>query len=107
MLDADVPRASFVDTPITTGLPFLKWAFTAIVTLVSVIPAESFESVLPVHGATAKISSIFLGPIGSASLMLFMDFRLQISSISLTKSEDLQNLVSVLYAYSENIGYMS
>ena len=67
MFLAEAPKASFVAGAKTTGLLFLKWALTAIVTGVSVIPSAIFASVLPVQGATTIISNRFLGPIGSAA----------------------------------------
>ena len=54
------PRASLVDTEMTSGRPFRMWAFAAISTGVSVIPAASFARELPVQGAMIMISKKFL-----------------------------------------------
>ena len=59
MFCADAPRASFVATHNSTGLKILRCDFAAIVTAVSVIPSDSFASVLPVHGAITSKSHIF------------------------------------------------
>ena len=63
-------RPSFVETAISTGRLLRKCDLHAIRTGVAVIAFASFEIVLPVHGTTATTSSSFLGPIGSASLMV-------------------------------------
>ena len=47
-------RASFVATAIIRGLEFLKCAFAAIVTDVSVTPNASFASVFPVQGSIIR-----------------------------------------------------
>ena len=70
MFLADVPNASLVETAIITGRLFLKCAFVASVTDVSLIPLASFPRVLPVHGAITNASSSFFGPIGSASFFV-------------------------------------
>lgn len=49
------PSASLEDIPITTGELFLRCAFTAIVTGVSVIPLAIFDKVLPVGLLIKKI----------------------------------------------------
>ena len=51
-----MPRASLVDTDITSGLPFRRCAFAAMRTGVSVIPLASLARVLPVQGAMRRIS---------------------------------------------------
>ena len=75
-----MPRASLVETEISSGLLFLKCAFAAIKTGVSVIPLASFAIVFPVQGNSTRMSSRLCGPIGSASEMVRMGFRPVISS---------------------------
>jgi len=72
MFFAFAPSESLLLTEMTTGLLFLRVAFTAIVTGVSVIPNAIFERVLPVQGATRSKSTLLLVPIGSASTMVFI-----------------------------------
>ena len=70
MFFAEPVRPSFVENAITSGLPFRRCAFAAMVTAVSVMPDASFAMVLPVHGAITSASMGILGPRGSASAML-------------------------------------
>ena len=72
MFLAEAPSASFVAIARTTGLLFLRCAFTDIVTGVSVIPRAVFAIVFPVQVETTIISKRFLGPIGSASCIVFI-----------------------------------
>jgi hypothetical protein len=72
MFSADPDKASFVEIAITNGLLFLKWDFAAMTAGVSVIPLANFANVFPEHGAIIIISVIFLGPIGSASIIVFI-----------------------------------
>ena len=51
--------ASFVEGAMISGLPFLRCAFAASVTDVSVTPQVSFARVLPVQGAIMSASSSF------------------------------------------------
>ena len=69
-----MPRASLVDTDITSGLPFRRCAFAAIRTGVSVIPLASLARVLPVQGAMRRISRYPFGPMGSASSIFSIGF---------------------------------
>jgi len=65
----------------TTGFALRMCALTAIVTEESVIPFASFARVFPVQGATARMSNIDFGPIGSASgtdLMIFLPHKFSI-----------------------------
>ena len=54
-----MPIASFVDIEIMRGRSLRRWAFAAISTDESVMPFESFASVLPVHGAITRASKSF------------------------------------------------
>ena len=101
---AFAPRPSFVDTAIITGRKLRSCDFAARVTVVSAIPFASFAIVLPVHGAITKASSIFFGPIGSASGIFSITPLSHISSIRFLKSADFPNLVSVSALLFENIG---
>ena len=56
----------------TSGRPFLRWAFAAIATAESVSPWESLERVLPVQGAISSASRGREGPRASASAMVVM-----------------------------------
>ena len=97
------PSASFVDIPITTGLLFLKCAFAVIVTALSVIALANLASVLPVQGATIKISINPSGPIGSASTIVSTGIFFVILTIFSLKSFAVPNLVSVLLTLLEKI----
>lgn len=52
-----------------SGFEFLRCAFAAMVTAVSVMPWLSFAMVFPVQGAIMSASIGFAGPSGSASAM--------------------------------------
>ncbi len=67
---AEEESASFVEGAIISGLPFLKCAFAARVTQVSVMPKASFHKVLPVQGAIIRASKSIFGPIGSACVIV-------------------------------------
>ncbi|MFH3733275.1 hypothetical protein WAH84_20920, partial [Acinetobacter baumannii] len=60
------PKASFVETANTTGLPFLSVAFAAISTGESVNAFANLLIELPVKGAITMQSNGILGPSGSA-----------------------------------------
>ena len=62
-------RPSLVETASTTGRPFRKWDFAAMVTAVSAIPLANFPMVLPVAGAITSTSKSFFGPMGSTEGM--------------------------------------
>ena len=64
--------ASLEASAIRMGRVVLACALAAMHTAVSVIPAASFASVLPVHGEIIRISRGEAGPSGSASLILCM-----------------------------------
>ena len=99
--------ASFVASAINTGFWPLKCDLTAMVTGVSVIALASLLSVFPVHGETTIISVMFLGPIGSASVISFMIFFNQMLSTSSIIALALPNLVSVSYKFFDIIGITS
>ena len=101
------PRASFVETDNKSGLSFLRWAFAAIKTGVSVIPFASFASVFPVHGKMTSRSSRLLGPIGSASLMVRIGGKPVISSALFKKLSAVPKRLSILCAESEKMVCMT
>ena len=107
MFCADAPRASFVATHNSTGLKILKCDFAAIVTAVSVIPSDSFASVLPVHGAITSKSHIFLGPIGSVCTTECRTALPVISSALFTVSSAFPKRVDVEKAFCDIIGITS
>lgn len=107
MFFALAERASFVDIAISTGLEFLRCDLHAIVTGVSVMPKLSFARVLAVQGATTIMSNIFLGPIGSASSMVTIAFRLQILSSHSTLSEAFPKRVFIVEELNDIIGVIS
>lgn len=98
-----IPRASLVDTEITKGLSFLKWAFAAIRTGESVIPLHSFASVFPVHGKITRISNRLFGPIGSAWAIVFIGVIPVIFSALSKKSSAFPNRLSMLCAAPEKM----
>ena len=67
MFGAEPESASFVENAMTSGFEFLRCAFAAMVTAVSVIPWFIFAMVFPVQGAIMSASIGFAGPRGSAS----------------------------------------
>ena len=69
MLGAEPESASFVEKAMMSGFEFLRCAFAAMVTAVSVMPWLSFAMVFPVQGAIMSASIGFAGPSGSASAM--------------------------------------
>ena len=68
MFSAAADSPSLVEMAMSTGRPFLKWLFAAMVTGVSAIPCASFANVLPVQGAMTKTSNNLFGPMGSTSV---------------------------------------
>ena len=66
--------ASLEASAITSGRSVLICAFAAMHTGVSVIPLASFANVFPVQGQRISISKGFLGPKGSASVIVWMIF---------------------------------
>ena len=70
MFSAEPESPSFVDMAIIRGLPFLRCAFAAMVTALSVTPWASFARVLPVQGAMSSACIGSAGPSGSASAMV-------------------------------------
>ena len=87
--------ASFVDTAMSTGRPFRLWLLTASVGAVSYMPQASLPRVLPVQGAMTSTSRSFLGPMGSASSMVWMMGRPQSASSRARKSAAAPKRVSV------------
>ena len=88
----------------TTGRPLRRWAFTAMVTAVSVIPAASFARVFPVAGATTRTSSSPFGPMGSTDGISRRGFRPVISSRDRSSSSASPKRLSVSAAVSERMG---
>ena len=81
--------------------------FDARVTGVSAIPDDSFASVFPVQGAMTRASIMFLGPMGSAPVIVCIISLPQIFSILSLKLSAVPKRVSVLYALKDIIGTIS
>jgi len=94
MLTKLAPRPLFVEGAITTGKLFLKCDFTAIKAGVSIISQASLDIVFPLAGATIIISVKCLGPMGSASWMVWIMSFSEIFFISSINPFALPNLVS-------------
>ena len=98
-----MPKASFVEMEISSGLLFRRWAFAAIRTGVSVIPLASFAIVLPVQGKRTRMSSRLPGPMGSASDMVKRGLFPVIASAFFMKSSAFPKRLSMVWAASEKM----
>ena len=107
MFSAEPESPSFVEKAITSGRPFRRCAFAAIVTAVSVTPFASFARVFPVHGAMTIASIGSRGPSGSASAMVVTTCRPVICISRLMFSEAAPKRLSVSAAFSLIIGISS
>ncbi len=70
------------------------------------MPFASLARVLPVHGAITSASKNFLGPIGSASGIVYIPFLPAIFSMSEIKSDALPKRLSNEQTFGEKIGYI-
>lgn len=86
---------------------FLKCDFAAMVAGVSIISQANFDMVLPEQGAMTMISVNFLGPMGSASGMVWIISLPVMFSISSMKSFAFPNFVSIEYALYDMTGTIS
>ena len=98
-----IPSASFVEIDKSRGLSFLKCAFAAINTGVSVIPLANLAMVLPVQGMITKISRRLFGPIGSAwDMVRIGSIPVTVRAFSINSSGD-PNLLLICWEESEKI----
>ena len=107
MFAALAESPSFVASASTTGLPFRRCPFAAIVTGPSVMPLASFASVLPVQGAMTSASIAPCGPRGSASTIFRTARRPATASTRVTKSSAVPKRVEYFAAFSDRIGTIS
>ena len=101
---ADARKASLVARARIIDFSFRSMDFTAMVTVVSVMPIASFAMVLAVQGATSNASKRSFGPNGSTSEIVNRAGFPQICSNFFRCSTAFPKRVSMLAACSEKIG---
>ena len=107
MFGAEPESASFVENAMTSGFEFLRCAFAAMVTAVSVMPWFIFAMVFPVQGAIMSASIGFAGPRGSASAIECTGCAPHSELRRDIKSADVPKRVSVAAAVSLMMGTSS